>query len=354
MIKRKKKLNVTVLMGGPSSEYEVSLNTGRMITETLDKKKYNTTPVIVTKSREWLIGDIPNDIKLLGSPDRTKAKKLSVLEESGLKKLKDNKTDIVFIAMHGKYGEDGTIQGLLETPGLPYTGSGVLASALGMDKPKSLALFIDGGLLVPEFAVIEKNKWSGSKGALKKEIIGRFKLPLVIKPADGGSSVGLSIIRKLSDFDIGIKKTFSYSDLAMIQKYIPGRELTCGVIDDGGRKAMALLPTEIVPKSAFFDYHSKYTPGGAKEITPPDLPHNVIKEIQRIAMAAHKIIGCSGMSRTDMILSKDGKLYVLEINTIPGMTETSLLPQAAKASGISFAKLLDKIIAAGLRKNKRV
>lgn len=315
-------------MGGPSAEHDVSLKTGKMVVKNLSRDKFNVKPVFVSKSGRFL------------SP---------------------RKADVAFIAMHGPYGEDGTIQGMLELAGIPYTGSGVLASALAMDKVVSSALFRQAGVLVPQFFNFRKNDWQKHRSSIVKKIR-TLRYPVVIKPRNLGSSIGISIVEKKSELAGGVKLAFSHSPEIIAQKYIRGREVACAVIDDGTPDTeIALQPTEIVPKSrTFFDYYSKYTPGASEEITPALFPRSKIKEIQKTALACHRALGCSGMSRTDMILGKSTKhearstkLYVLEVNTIPGMTETSLLPKAAKACGISFPELLERIINAGINRFDR-
>ena len=305
-----KKLKVVVLAGGPSSEHEVSLKTASNVIEKLDKKKYDAEQIIISKKGKWPI-----------SPDELAA-------------------DVVFVAMHGAYGEDGTVQSILEKINVPYTGSDAIASRLGMDKRKSSEIFAVNGLLVPESFNIS-----------------RCEFPVVVKPADGGSSVGVRVVETSDQLQEAIAEASKYSREILAQEYIVGREMTCGVLDDGLGNVIALPPTEIIPVARkFFDYQAKYIAGASREVTPPDLPEKTIKTIQEIALKAHKIIGCSGMSRTDMIIKdlEQSKIYVLEINTIPGLTETSLLPQQALAAGISFSELLDRIIEAALNKfNKR-
>ncbi len=320
-------MNVLVLSGGPSPEHEVSLNTGKVIAAALDRNKYNVECLILPKA-----GIIFSDINL-------------------------KNIDVVFVAMHGKFGEDGTIQGFLELAGIPYTGSGVLASALAMDKGKSAELFSFHGLQVPKCFSFSKNDWeTGRKEIIKKiphltspleyQEGGKTPAPLVIKPQTCGSSVGISIVKKIDDLDRAIKFAFDYDKNIMVQEYISGTEVTCAILDEGNGALLALPPTQIIPKTAeFFDYEAKYTTGATEEITPPRLSAEIIKKIQDNALLAHKVLGCAGMSRTDMIIRGDD-IFILETNTIPGMTETSLYPQAAKAIGLSFADLLDKIIRA--------
>lgn len=329
-LEQNKKLRVAVLMGGPSAEHEVSLNTGQEIIKHLDPQKYHPEPIFITKKGRWMFDAA------------------SYNEKKALEKLRFRKPDVAFIAMHGTYGEDGTIQGLLETIGLPYTGSGIFASALGMDKPRANAIFQNAGLNVPKFELISRNE--KSLNLKLKDITQKFHLPFVVKPANHGSSVGVHIVHHKKKLKENLEDALRYSKEAIVQKFILGREFTCGVLEDKRGNVRPLPPTEIVFLAGnFYDYRSKYAAGGSRHIVPPqNLSRNMVDEIQHSACIAHKIIGCKGMSRSDFILGKNGKLYILEINTIPGMTATSLLPEAAKSVGIDFSELLDKIIQAAL------
>jgi len=299
-----RKLRVLVLGGGPSSEHEISLKTAEMVHKHLDRKKYEPMLASISRKGRW---------------------------ELPVSKIK-SAADVIFIAMHGEFGEDGTVQKILDDMKLPYTGSGFKASALGMDKIRSRQIFKSIDLAVPAFT---------------------DSFPAVVKPADRGSSVGVSVVKKRDDLKAAVEKAKTYSKNVMVEEFIGGTELTCGVLDDGKNNLTPLLPTEIVPKmGAFFDYASKYTESGSEEITPARVPPKILKECQDIALSAHVAVGCSGFSRTDMIWNKNkGKIYILEINTIPGLTRQSLLPKAAKASGISFPKLLDRIIKSALKNN---
>ena len=382
-----RKQRIAVLMGGPSSEYEISLATGRKILASLDPERYRMQPVIVTRERQWLIpsmaglasgGPLAKELLPADSLDSAERDPVELspsghahvlenmrmgnispmlglvprAEDQALREMRSGGVHAVFIAMHGEFGEDGTVQGLLEAMSIPYTGSGVLASALGMDKPRAYAVFRDAGIRVPDFLVLDRKHWREEGDTIRSRAEAAFGFPLVVKPADRGSSVGITIASSSPDAEAGVVEAFRHADRAILQRYIPGTEVQCGVLEtDAG--TIPLPPTEIVPKErVFFDYYSKYTPGATSEITPPRLPADTIRRIQKTALLAHQAIGAAGMSRTDMILGADGELYVLEINTIPGMTETSLLPQAAAAIGISFPKLLDTIIEAALRKQR--
>lgn len=321
------KLKIAVLVGGPSFEHEVSLSTGKEVLKNLDPSKYKAKRVLIDKKGKW---EVP--------PEKIK-----------------KQFDLCFIAMHGEYGEDGIIQGLLEAYRIPYTCSGIMASAVGMDKLKSAELFELAGFNIPKTFLI--NSRTPQKEIHK--IIKKLGLPFVVKPRHVGSSVGISIVKSKKGITKALKDALKTDPDVLIQKYIRGREVTCGILDFGTLdSAFPLIPTEIIPKDIFFTYKAKYTPGASDEITPAQMPSKILKEVQKLSLLAHKTIGCSGMSRTDFIFAcppslrsgvsrRDGKkLWVLEINTIPGLTPTSLVPQEARAMGINFSELLDIIIKA--------
>ena len=309
------KIRVAVLMGGPSAEHDVSLMSGRTVCDSLDPSRYEAFPVHIDREGEWAVP---------------------------FEHVMDN-ADIAFLALHGEYGEDGRIQDFLENVGMPYTGSSSQSSALGMNKVASAKLFRAYGLDVPEWGDVSRHgDWANFKAD--------FGYPVVVKPADRGSSVGVSIVRDEPSLRDALCSVFDISRHAMVQRYVSGRELTCAVIEDE-QGIIPLPPTEIIPKSSsFFDYDSKYAPGASKELTPAPLSREETLEVQRIAAAAHRVIGASGATRTDMIMDGNGTFYILEINTIPGMTKTSLLPQAAASHGMGMDRLLDHIIASAFRR----
>ena len=317
-------MKLLVLCGGPSAEHEVSLKTARMILQSLNETKYETERAVIEKNGTWTIDN-----------------KKSLPATDAVQWVVRSRFDFVFIAIHGAFGEDGRLQTILEWLDIPYSGSGILSSGMAMDKHVANILYRAHGLRVPEYAVIKN----------ENEII-KLPLPLVIKPIGGGSSVGVSIVKDKKNLKSALRNALKTGNHAMIQRYIKGRELTCGVLEDKNGKPFALPPTEIVPKNAqFFDYHAKYAVGGSEEITPARLSKKQTQDLQKLAVKAHTVLGCSGMSRSDFILS-NGRFFILETNTIPGMTETSLLPQAALAAGIDFPTLLDMIIQNGLRNAK--
>ena len=301
------KMTIALLSGGVSSEREVSLNSGNQVYDALDKEKYNIVRYDPKTDLDRLVREAPG-------------------------------IDAALIILHGPYGEDGTVQGLLELLNIPYQGSGVLGSSLGMNKLASKILYEKAKLPIPPYIALQKDD-PQEPAAWEKQL----GLPLVIKPNEAGSSVGMTIIKSLDTIQEAVEKAFSHDSTILIESYIEGIELTGGVI--GNRDLTALPLIEIIPddEHEFFDYEAKYTAGVTQEICPARIDDEMTQKAQAYAKTAHSALFCSGYSRTDMIL-KDGEIYVLETNTIPGMTATSLLPQAAQVAGFSFSQLLDRLI----------
>lgn len=336
-----KKLNVVVLMGGASAEHDVSLASGKMILEALDKNKYKVKSVTISKDGKWFLP--PASVKALPASGASAKDERSLATFDGgraVERLKaKDKTDVVFIALHGTFGEDGKIQGLLELAGIPYTGSGVLASAIGMDKEMTKRIFRSEKIPTPRYFIFTKNNHVSMK---------KTKFPCVVKPVSQGSSVGVSIVQGPGGLKKAIKKAFAFGPKVIIEEFIEGREITAAVL--GNKKPKALPLIEIKPRTSdFFDYKAKYEAGGSDEICPAPLPSAVVKKIQDLAIKIHLAFGCRGVTRTDFILS-GARPYALEINTLPGMTKTSLVPQAAQAAGIKFSELMDKLIALAIEK----
>ena len=301
------KLNLALLSGGISSEREVSINSGNQVYEALDKEKYN----IHRYDPKTDLGRLVSDA---------------------------DQIDAALIILHGPYGEDGTVQGLLDLLHIPYQGSGVLGSAVAMNKLASKQLYEKCGIPSPAFTVLQNGHTTDAELRIRQ-----IGLPMVVKPVVGGSSVGMSIVRSEAEFQPAVDLAFAEDNMVLLEAYIEGIELTAGVIGNDQLEALPLI--EIVPDEAhqFFDYEAKYTAGVTQEICPARIDESLTQTAQNLAKAAHKALFCKGYSRTDMIL-KDQKIYVLETNTIPGMTATSLLPQAAQAAGMSFSRLLDRLI----------
>jgi D-alanine-D-alanine ligase len=318
------KLKILVVKGGPSTEHQVSLASGQMVFENLDRDLYDANQVVIEKNGIWLFED--------GS-------ELHLAES--INKIKADKFDLVFNALHGKFGEDGTIQAILDQADILYTGSGSEASALAMSKDASNKIFEKNGLLVPKFETYS-------------EKIDKIDLPypIVVKPTSGGSSVGVSIVDNQDELRGAVDLALESDKSFIAQEFISGKEFSCPVLEDETGELIALPPIEIIPKiSEFFDYKAKYEDGGSEEVVNPEIGEENLEKIKDLALKAHEYLGCSGYSRTDFI-EREGIFYVIETNTLPGMTKHSLMPKSAGVARIGFSKLLDLIIKSALRKKK--
>lgn len=353
-----RKLHVAVLMGGASNERAVSLSTGAMIAQALDPEKY-LVATVDTRDMVALTANVAGQLPPPSNNGRPNCasdvlpieiKSASTLTTQTAKE-ESGRPDIVFIALHGKGGEDGTIQGALELMGIPYTGSGVLASALAMNKRMSKQLFRMHGLPVIEERVVER-KHAPSETQLLEMVQAQFgDAPLFVKPSSEGSTFGCSLVMDRAELYTAVTFALQFDEYVLVERYVQGKEITVGILEDPeAPEGLKTLPViEIIPKNAYYDYESKYSPGGSEHIIPARLSEAQTQQAQELARRCHQILGCSGMSRTDLIATEES-LYVLEVNTIPGMTPTSLLPQAAESAGIAFPELLDRLIASALSK----
>ena len=254
--------------------------------------------------------------------------------------------DVAFLALHGRYGEDGTVQGLLDLLGIPYVGSGTLASALAMDKAMAKKVLAADGLPVPAGAVVDRAAFrQDPEGETRRAVAAA--LPAIVKPVAQGSSVGLSLVETEGAMRAALEKALVHDARALVEERLPGTEITVGVL--GNRELQALPVVEIVSKHALFDYESKYDPALSDEICPARIPEEVAGVARDLALRAHRSLGCRGLSRTDMIVSPRGPV-ILEVNTLPGMTVNSLLPKAARQAGLSFAELLDRLVTLALER----
>lgn len=297
-----KKKRIGVLMGGISREREISLKTGKAILKALSEKGYSVHPI-----------DVGHDIAEV---------------------LVKERIESAFLALHGRFGEDGTIQGMLELMGIPYTGSGVLASALAMDKVMTKKVFLCEKIPTPLFDVFEREEVE--KG-LQREI--SFPLPAVVKPAREGSTIGVSIVRKREELLAALQGAGEYDREILVEEFMKGKEITVGILGQ-----LPLPVIEIVPKSGFYDYHSKYTKGETQYIIPAQIAREKYLYAQEISLKAYRALGCEGCARVDLMTDEDGNPFVIDVNTMPGMTETSLLPQAASYAGIAFGDLAERIL----------
>lgn len=319
-------------MGGQSAERSVSLATGTQVLNALDPEKYAVYAIDTATGLAQLPGEA-SPLVGAGGASVTALTQLPQLEKDGL-------PDVVFIALHGPGGEDGSVQGFLETLRIPYTGSGVLASALAMDKARYKLLCTSASIPTPAGMTLKKTESARIRKA-SEEIGLQLGYPVVIKPCRQGSSYGTRLVKAPEEVAEALKDTFRYDTTALIEECVQGTEITVAVL--GNDDCVALPPVEIIPKNEFFDFEDKYSVDGAQEICPARLSEEDTKEAKELALECHRLLGCRGMSRTDMFVTDDG-CVVLETNTIPGMTPTSLLPKAAAAAGISFEKLLDMLI----------
>lgn len=311
-----KKIKLALLYGGISSEREVSLNSGKQVLNALDKNKYDIVRYDTKTDLPKLVIDAKN-------------------------------IDVALIILHGPFGEDGTVQGLLDLLDIPYQGAGVLGSSIAMNKLTAKQLYENAKIPTPSYLTFSINeKINVSK------ITGILDLPLVVKPVCSGSSVGMTIVKEETLLEEACKLAFEHDDTIIVEKYIKGIDLTCGILGNDDLEALPVV--EIIPGKGheFFDYKAKYIAGEANEICPAGIDDNITNKVQHLAKKAHKALFLKGYSRTDFILSSD-ELHVLETNTIPGMTATSLYPQSAKVAGYSFTKLLDKLITLAMEAHKK-
>ena len=332
-------LKVTVLTGGTSAERDVALASAIQVIAALRRHGHH---VAVVDTARGFIPERDETSLLPGRVGTTPptAGELAELEQgvllSGLRDLAVvREADVLFLALHGGRGEDGTIQAILDVIGVPYTGSGPLGSGLAMDKDVSKRLFRASGVKTADWRMAPVSA---------REVEDVMGWPAVVKPSKQGSTVGLTVVKRSIDYPSATELAARYDDEVMIEAFVPGRELTVGILDG------ASLPTgEIIPRHEIFDYECKYTPGMSEEIFPADLPSEVARECERLAVLAHQCLKLGGYSRVDFRLDPAGELFCLEANTLPGMTATSLLPQAARAAGISFEDLCDRICRSAIK-----
>jgi D-alanine-D-alanine ligase len=333
-------VRITVLLGGTSSERDVSIASGLRVADALRSRGHAVTAVDTVRGaltegeeREVLAGPV---MKALPPEQGTLANLSSETlpaTVSGLRAQRD--TDVVFIGLHGGQGEDGTLQALLDLTGVPYTGSGHLASALAMDKDLSKRLFRAAGVPTPDWLMAP---------ATDGDIVAKLGLPVIVKPSKQGSTVGLTLVKQREGIQRAIAEARDYDDEVMIEQFIAGRELTVGILGD-----VALPVGEIIPKHEIYDYECKYTPGMAREEFPAKLSATDARSVQEQALRAFKALKLSGCARIDFRMTEDGTFYCLEANTLPGMTQLSLIPQAAAAAGITFPELCDRIVQLAMR-----
>ena len=374
-----KRLRVGVLYGGRSGEHEVSLASAASVFANLDRTRYEPVPIRIEKDGRWALADKPPAVMIAGevieqarmeaarpmregrevhfvarpsdetilSIDRSRGRDAEVPSAvvTGLS------LDVIFPMLHGPYGEDGTIQGLLELANVPYVGAGVLASAVGMDKGVMKTLFAARGLPVCGYRVILRHEWDADAETLTADLERGLKYPMFVKPANLGSSVGISKAKDRAGLQDAMALAGSFDRKIVIEAAVPNaREIECAVL--GNDAPEASVPGEIIPSREFYDYESKYLDEGSKTVIPADLPRAIADQVRTLSIDAFKAIDGAGMSRVDFLLERDtGKLYVNEVNTIPGFTTISMFAKLWAASGVDYPALLDRLIALALERH---
>ena len=364
-----KKIRVGVIFGGRSGEHEVSMRSARAVIEAIDKTKYDVVPIAITKEGNWLgsaaaarllpedtqrqlsantFNNRTKDVTILGDPSRTGLMRLDDSDQS------TEKLDVVFPVLHGTYGEDGTLQGLLEMAALPFVGCGTLASACGMDKVTMKALFKDAGLPICGHTWFRRSEWEDDPDKVTRRVAREIGFPCFVKPANLGSSVGVSKATNKASFTKAVELAARYDRKIIVEELVDGREIECAVI--GNDEPRASLPGEYViheESARFLDYTEKYSSTGNVEfIVPARISKTVIKKIQTMAAKAYKAIDASGLSRVDFFLKKDNELLVNEINTLPGLTDVSGFPQMWEATGLRFTRVIDELIRLAIERQR--
>ncbi len=369
-----KKIRLGVLFGGRSGEHEVSLTSAAAVMKALDPEKYELVPVGITPEGRWRVGSkalgllagaagdnlaqrtaplqtvLEEGRAVTPSVDPTGPKLLPLAKSSGAVTSRPE-VDVIFPVLHGTFGEDGTIQGLLELADVPYVGAGVLASAAGMDKDVMKRLFRDAGLPVVPWEMVLRREWEDDPGGVRRKVKKRLRFPLFVKPANLGSSVGITKVHSPEEFQAAMDLAALYDRKILVEKAVDAREIECAVL--GNDQPEASLPGEIVPVNEFYDYEAKYIKEGSKLLIPARLSRRQIKRVQDLAVRAFKAIDCAGMGRVDFLLDrKNGKLFLLEINTIPGFTSISMYPKLWEATGVPYSKLLDRLVELALERHR--
>ncbi|MGO8951578.1 MAG: D-alanine--D-alanine ligase family protein [Ktedonobacterales bacterium] len=360
-----KKLRVGLVFGGRSGEHEVSVASAASVIEALDKDKYEVVPIGIAHDGRWLAGSDPRrvimgatmedsgqdmlvtPVVITGDPTQNGLVPVDAFAERGGSAAS---LDIVLPVLHGTYGEDGTLQGLLEMADLPYAGCGVLGAALGMDKEKAKMVFVAAGLPVVDWLTVRRYEWEQDQDAVCKRIEERFSYPVFAKPANMGSSVGVGKAHDRDELAGTLRAALEYDRKAIIEPAVNCRELECGVL--GNDQPIASTVGEVVPSNEFYDYHAKYIDNASRLYIPAELEPNTLESIRKMAIAAFLALDLSGLARVDFFMDKDsGEVYLNEVNTMPGFTEISMYPKLWEASGIPYPELLDRLIQLGIERH---
>jgi D-alanine-D-alanine ligase len=359
-----RRIRVGVIFGGRSGEHEVSLASAASVLAAIDPARYEVVPMGIAKDGQWVVGGDP--LRALAEaagvpvalppapagPDGRQSRALArVPTAGGLPAGVAARLDVVFPVIHGPYGEDGTLQGLLELADVPYVGAGVMASAVGMDKATMKAVFRAHGLLVVAHVVLRDHEWAAEPGAWRQRVADELGYPCFVKPANLGSSVGISKVTSARALDAAVDAAFAHDRKILVERGIAGREIEVSVL--GNDAPEASVPGEILPGREWYDYEAKYTDGVAKLLAPAPLSPVLAAEFRRLAVAAFRAIDAAGLARVDFFLDTDEQIWVNEINTIPGFTRFSAYPRLWEASGLSYPALVDRLIALALERHAR-
>lgn len=356
----KKKLRIGVVFGGRSGEHEVSVASAKAIMENLDRSKYDVVPIGITRAGNWLLGTEParlleqgKEVQPLTDADGQATTTVALTGDPTVRRLvplqenthlnEDASLDVIFPVLHGTYGEDGTLQGLLEMANLPYVGNGVLGSALGMDKEKMKMIFQSAGLPIVDYLVYRRNQWERDPTSILDAIEERLGYPNFVKPANLGSSVGINKAHDRAELEHALNVAAEYDRKIVIEHAINCRELECAVL--GNDEPLASVVGEPIPSNEFYDYNAKYIDNKSQTIIPADIPQHVAETVRRLSLQAFQALDLSGLARIDFFLEKEsGKIYINEVNTLPGFTEISMYAKLWIASGVPYATLLDRLI----------
>jgi D-alanine-D-alanine ligase len=352
-----RKLRVGVLFGGRSGEHEVSLASAASVIRGLDPHKYEAVPIGITKEGHWLIGAgaqkmLPEVLKagqrVVMSADPTET---ALIALDGSAAGGEQKLDVVFPVIHGTFGEDGTMQGLLELAGLPFVGAGVLGSAIGMDKDVAKKLMQVAGIPVVPWIAVQRADWERNPKAIRRAVEKKFKYPVFVKPATLGSSVGMTKVHSRAEFGPALDLATEFAMKILVERAVSAREIEVSVL--GNHDPQASIPGEIVPHREFYDYAAKYLEEGTQLLIPAKLKKSEIKKVQAMAVTAFKALELSGMARVDFFIEKrGGKIFLNEVNTIPGFTSISMYPKLWEADGIPFRDLISKLIELALEQHR--
>jgi D-alanine-D-alanine ligase len=346
-----KTLRVGVIYGGRSGEHEVSVASAASIFANLDRRKYEPVPILIEKSGRWVLtGATPTAISAADVLRQGETTALQAVEPTAA--LSGSGVDVVFPVLHGPYGEDGTVQGLLELANMPYVGCGVLGSAVGMDKGVMKILFAARGLPVGPYIVVLRPEWAADSEAVRARVAEKLGYPVFVKPANLGSSVGISKASSAGELDAAMTLALQFDRKIVVEAAVPeAREIECAVL--GNDSPEASVPGEVVPSREFYDYEAKYLDSASATHIPAPLTDAQTREIQRLAIEAFRAVEGTGMSRVDFLMAKrTGELFVNEVNTIPGFTTISMYPKMWEASGVPYAELLDRLIQLALERHQ--